>query len=176
MEENLQDRTTVLLVDDERTILEVLTEMLKGLGYWVIAASNGPEAIKEYQTNRKKIGLIMLDIEMPGMKGYEVYTHLKNLEPPMNIPVLFSSGHCAADKINRILQRDRETAFMNKPFESQELALKFVLQAAVRQVAYCFPMFSQMTLLHGKFGNLIRQGVHFVTKSFQCFFSRIGRV
>lgn len=85
--QELSDRATILIVDDEPTNITILTELLKGQ-YRVLAAVNGVQALQRAQSDRPP-DLILLDIMMPGMNGYEVLKELKSKVRTNEIPVLF---------------------------------------------------------------------------------------
>ena len=70
---------TVLLVDDEKMVLEIGSLMLQKLGYSVLIASNGHKAIKILKKN--KVAFVILDLRMPDMNGVEIYPLLKNIQP-----------------------------------------------------------------------------------------------
>jgi two-component system cell cycle sensor histidine kinase/response regulator CckA len=75
-------------------ILDVGAQVLKKLGYEVLTARDGKEAIEVYQQNRQKVAMIILDLIMPEMGGGETYDRLKEIDP--NVKVLLSSGYSLA--------------------------------------------------------------------------------
>ena len=74
-------RGSILLVDDEEGPIEVEKLMLKELGYSVITAENGMEAIDIYAQNSEKVDLVALDMIMPEMSGKATYEELKKINP-----------------------------------------------------------------------------------------------
>ena len=82
---------SILVVDDEEFIRNMLAEMLEILGYKVHLASNGKMAIKTFKTIHKKLGCVILDVSMPYMDGKTCITALKTIN--LNVPVIFASGH-----------------------------------------------------------------------------------
>ncbi len=112
---------TILLVDDEITVLEVNKELLETLGYKVYAAGSGQEAIAVYMEKKDKIDLIVLDMIMPGMQGSEVFDHLREINPL--IRVLLSSGYSLNGEAQTIMNRGCN-GFIQKPFRLNELAGK----------------------------------------------------
>jgi len=122
---------TVLLVDDEKSIVDIFTKMLTALGYEVLAAANGKEAIELYRTNRDHIDVVILDMIMPGMGGGEVFDKLKEANP--GVKVLLSSGYSFDDRARQILSRGCG-GFIQKPFTVAELIRKIedVLEAKGR--------------------------------------------
>ncbi|MDL1956198.1 MAG: response regulator [Candidatus Desulfofervidus auxilii] len=117
--EILKGNETILIIDDEEEILKVTAEMLKSLGYKVIMANDGKEAIEIYQKNKKDIQLVILDIIMPGMNGKEIYETLRTINP--KIKVIISSGYSFNNQINEILKQEC-AAFIQKPFSLKELS------------------------------------------------------
>ncbi|MBA4397442.1 MAG: hypothetical protein C0394_08685 [Syntrophus sp. (in: bacteria)] len=112
---------TVLIVDDEPTVLNVAAEMLKGLGYQVMAAGGGRQAIEIYKANHGKIDLVILDMIMPDMGGGETYLALKAITP--GVKVILSSGYSINGEAETIMDQGVQ-AFLQKPFDMAGLARK----------------------------------------------------
>ena len=112
---------TVLLVDDEHMIIEVGVEILKALGYDVILANSGEEAIDLYRNSRNQIDAVVLDMIMPGMGGSETFDQLKEINP--EVKVLLSSGYSIDGMATDILERGCKQ-FIQKPFDIKELSRK----------------------------------------------------
>ncbi|MEW6673561.1 MAG: PAS domain S-box protein [Thermodesulfobacteriota bacterium] len=112
---------TILLVDDEEMIVEIGQEILEKLGYKVLAARGGSEALIQYQENRDTINLIILDMIMPGMSGKDTYETLKALNP--SVKILLSSGYSLRDQTARILENGCD-GFIQKPFSMRDLSRK----------------------------------------------------
>jgi len=112
---------TILFVDDEEMILQVASEMLKDLGYRVLVAAGGTEALELYQQKKDAIDLVVLDLIMPDMSGQEVYRHLLELNP--NIRVLFSSGYSVSGRTAATLEKGG-CGFLQKPFNVSKLSRK----------------------------------------------------
>jgi CheY-like chemotaxis protein len=110
---------TILLVDDEEMVLEVGERFLKVMGYQVLTAREGREAIEVYQKHRETIDLVLLDIIMPNMKGGEVFDRLKEISP--DIKVLLSSGYSIDGEASQILERGCG-GFIQKPFDMKQLS------------------------------------------------------
>ncbi len=87
MSVNSSSGTTILCIDDDHDILTLLEKILIGAGYAVITASNGKQGLRETLT--RKPDLILLDIVMPDMDGYEVCKKIKDKEETKNIPIIF---------------------------------------------------------------------------------------
>jgi PAS domain S-box-containing protein len=120
---------TILLVDDEDITVEVGEEILIELGYTVITARNGLEALAAYKANAQKIDMVILDMIMPDMGGGKTYDELKKINP--DIRVLLSSGYSISGEASEILARGCND-FIQKPFNMKQLSEKMrgILDAA----------------------------------------------
>lgn len=112
---------TILLVDDELSLLQVGSEMLTALGYEVLPADNGQDAIDTYTAHREKIDLVILDMIMPGMTGGEVFNRLKKIDP--NIKAILSSGYSLDDQGKKIIDSGF-LGFLQKPFGMKDISSK----------------------------------------------------
>ena len=112
-------RETILLVDDEKIVREVAQEMLKVMGYKVLTAKGGKDAIKIYKKNGDTIDLVLLDMVMPDIGGSEVYDRLKEKNP--GIKVLLSSGYGIDGETMEIMERGCH-GFIQKPFKISDLS------------------------------------------------------
>ncbi len=109
---------TILLVDDEDTILDACGTMLSRMGYNVITALGGRAAIAIYQERYQQIDMVILDIIMPDINGGEVFDHLVEINP--HVKVLLSSGYTIEDQAAAILERGCN-GFIQKPYEMEQL-------------------------------------------------------
>jgi PAS domain S-box-containing protein len=112
---------TILLVDDEQPVLDVGKELLSELGYTVLEARGGREAIQIYEKNRDRISLVLLDMIMPVMSGAEAYNQIKEINA--DAKVLLSSGFSIDGEASEILKRGG-SGFIQKPFSLRELSVK----------------------------------------------------
>jgi two-component system cell cycle sensor histidine kinase/response regulator CckA len=112
---------TILLVDDEEMIIDVGAQILQKLGYEVLTARHGKEAIEVYQQNRQIVAMVILDLIMPEMGGGETYDRLKEMDP--NVKVLLSSGYSLDGQATEILNRGCD-GFIQKPFSIKSLSEK----------------------------------------------------
>ncbi len=110
--------STILLIDDVPANLKLLGNILIAEGHRILQATNGELALKAAQ--REKPDLILLDINMPGMDGFEVCTRLKGNPELQDIPVIFIS---ASDETNDIVQALTLGGidYINKPFRAEEV-------------------------------------------------------
>jgi nitrogen-specific signal transduction histidine kinase/ActR/RegA family two-component response regulator len=119
--QTLKGSENVLLVDDEDMVIDVGRQFLEKMGYQVLLASNGKEAIDIYKKNSDKVEIVILDMIMPDMGGGEVYDRLKEINP--DIKVLLSSGYSIDGKAAEILKRGCD-GFIQKPFNIADLSQK----------------------------------------------------
>jgi signal transduction histidine kinase/CheY-like chemotaxis protein len=112
---------TILLVDDEKMVVEVTRELLESLGYRVYAAGSGQGAIAMYLGKRDEIDLVILDMIMPGISGGDTYDRLKEINP--DIQVLLSSGYSINGEAQTIMNRGCN-GFLQKPFQLENLSRK----------------------------------------------------
>ncbi|MGD8285540.1 MAG: PAS domain S-box protein [Desulfobacterales bacterium] len=117
--DSISTKKTVLMVDDEEMIIDVGTRMLNKLGYDVLSAVSGEEAIEVYNQNQHKIDLVILDMVMPQISGGEAFDRLRKLNP--DVKVILSSGYSIDGQATEILDRGC-CAFIQKPFNLQMLA------------------------------------------------------
>jgi PAS domain S-box-containing protein len=110
---------TILLVDDEKLVLDAGSKILDRLGYTVLEATGGEEALEIYENKKNKIDMVILDMIMPGMGGGEVYDRMRLLNP--NVKVLLSSGYSIDGQATEILKRGCED-FIQKPFSVRALS------------------------------------------------------
>ena len=104
---------SVLLVDDEERILTVGREICKALGYSVITADSGREALEIYKKEMGSINLVILDMIMPGMNGLETFIELKRMNP--DIKVLLSTGYSIDEKAQEMLRQGCK-GYILKPY------------------------------------------------------------
>ncbi len=112
---------TILLVDDEPIIIDVGQKMLERLGYRVLIARSGDEALEVYGKKRTEIALVILDMIMPGMGGGETYDRMKAIDG--NVRVLLSSGYSIKGQAKEIMDRGCK-GFIQKPFTLFDLSMK----------------------------------------------------
>jgi len=117
----IQGRGTILLVDDEKIVIDISSKMLEHLGYGVITAENGGMAEAIYQQRHQEIDLVILDMIMPMMSGFETYQRLKQINP--RVKVLLSSGYSKEGQASEIIALDRQD-FIQKPFDLIQLSQK----------------------------------------------------
>ncbi|MBU5637665.1 response regulator [Geomonas sp. Red69] len=112
-----QGAGNVLLVDDEETVRNIGSEMLKELGFSPITASDGKEALEAYQAT-PGIGVVILDLTMPNMDGDQCLNELKKLAP--GVKVVMSSGFSEVELKQKFLGKE-VAGFIQKPYKLSEL-------------------------------------------------------
>jgi len=120
-EDFLKGTETVLLLDDEEVVVDVGNEMLRKLGYDVLTARSGKEAIETFRAKRDEIDLVILDMVMPDMNGGDVYDNIKRIKPEAK--VLLSSGYSIEGQAAEILERGCD-GFIQKPFNLSTLSTR----------------------------------------------------
>ena len=107
--------TTILLVEDDTLISEVLTSVLEDEGYLVVAAHDGEQAIALLATSRPHLAL--LDVMMPLVDGREVLRHIRHTEATRDLPVILMS----ASPLSVLEGSESYSLFLRKPFDLQTL-------------------------------------------------------
>lgn len=110
---------TILVVDDEDAVWSFVIEALQKLGYSVILAGNGEEAITIYKNNPNMISLVFLDMIMPKLGGHSTFYKLKAIDP--NVKILLSSGHVSETEIDDLFEQGAK-GFLPKPHKIKDLA------------------------------------------------------
>lgn len=120
-EEIVRGEGMILLVDDEEMIREVGGRILEALGYRVLVAASGAEALEIYRERSGEIDLVILDMIMPGMLGGEAFDRLRRINP--TVKVLLSSGYSMNGEARGILERGG-AGFLQKPLDARALSRK----------------------------------------------------
>ena len=112
---------TILVVDDEEYILNADKAMLNELGYEVLLANGGKEALRVFDENKDRINLMILDLIMPDLGGEIVFDRIKSSRP--DIRVILSSGYCIEGLAESIMKKGCD-GFIQKPYNLNQLARK----------------------------------------------------
>lgn len=122
--------TNILIVDDNPDNLRLLSKILESQGYIVRKSLNGKMALQA--AYRDPPDLIILDINMPDMNGYEVCQQLKESEATQNLPIIFIS---ALDRVNDKVRAFEMGAvdYITKPFQEQEVLMRVRNQLLIQQ-------------------------------------------
>jgi PAS domain S-box-containing protein len=116
---DLRGSGVILVVDDEELVRRTAATTLAHLGYTILEAANGQEAIEVFQRNSGRIALVILDLSMPVMNGEESLKLLKRIKP--DVPVLLSTGFSETEAARRFQSAGTAT-FLQKPYTAQRLA------------------------------------------------------
>lgn len=108
----------VLVVDDEAIIRSTAQALLSSLGYDVLLASDGDEALDIFFMEKERISAILLDIVMPKMSGREVYLHIREIDG--EVPIIFSSGFSSEGIVGDLMDLGA-AAFIQKPYRQSAL-------------------------------------------------------
>lgn len=112
-------RPVALFVDDEPLLRRAGKRILGSLGYEVLLASNGRDALDRFERHRQRIGVVVLDIAMPVMSGAECCRELRRIDP--EIPVILASGFPKGHDLQPLLAIPK-TRYVRKPYELEDLA------------------------------------------------------
>ena len=113
-----QHRITVLLVDDRETVRNIGRAMLEHLGFQVIDAGDGAEAVEIFRRRADDIRLVLTDLTMPRLNGWETLKALRDIRP--DIPVILASGYDEPSALARE-QGEGPRAFLSKPYRMADL-------------------------------------------------------
>lgn len=112
---------TVLVVDDEHMVLDVTKRILERLGYRVLTAGSGSEALRVYGESGDGIDVVLLDMIMPDMGGGEAFERLKGMNPEVN--VVLASGYSFEGEAEKIFRKGCR-GYLQKPYTKEELSRK----------------------------------------------------
>ena len=118
---------TILLVDDDASVLKITQQILSKLGYKCITAKDGQEAVQLFKLNQDKIRLVITDIVMPNMDGVETAIAIHLLKS--DTPVIFASGYQRGANFKTSLPATLQHNFINKPYSVTHLS--HVVQSAL---------------------------------------------
>lgn len=115
----------ILIADDDEQLRNLITRILRGAQFDVIAAQNGIEAVNIFSKFQSRIHLVLLDVFMPKMGGIETYVTLRQIRP--NVNVIFITGSGEMTEAWKNLGKGAYD-FIQKPFEAK------ILLAKVREI------------------------------------------
>ncbi len=118
----------VLIVDDEPDILDAAAFRLRSAGYAVVTASDGSAGWA--MVSREKPDVVLLDLALPGLSGYEVCQNIKNDETLRHIPVVIFTASIGNVTMEERMKSLRADDYLVKPFDPQELLAKIKKFAA----------------------------------------------
>jgi two-component system, cell cycle sensor histidine kinase and response regulator CckA len=112
----------ILLADDENPLLNVGTRMLEKIGFTVITAVDGVNAVEQADKHADELCAVIMDVSMPNMDGIEAMMAIKRKHP--DIPILLSSGYSKEDVLGNNKAGSKADSFLSKPFQRNELETK----------------------------------------------------
>ena len=115
----IKGEETILLVEDEEMVVNVGQAMLEKLGYRVVVARDGKQAVDAVKENADQIDLVILDLIMPVMSGDKAFDLIRDIQPAM--PVILSSGYSLSGQAKAVMQRGCND-FIQKPFNISKLS------------------------------------------------------
>jgi DNA-binding response OmpR family regulator len=122
----------VLVVDDQELNRNLLNHMLKHEGFDVVLAENGRQAIEVCK--REDPDLVLLDVVMPELDGYETAPLLKELSTEVYLPIIFITALGDQDSLRRCLEVGGDD-FLNKPFDRVILQAKIKAHSRIRNLS-----------------------------------------
>ena len=109
----------ILIAEDHDGLRELARETLEGLGYSVVTARDGEEAVREFQNHRDEIALLLFDVVLPKMNGPKAYARICELKP--DVPVIFATGYSPDIELLQEAQ-SKGLSILQKPYLPRELA------------------------------------------------------
>jgi PAS domain S-box-containing protein len=109
---------TILLVDDEEAVREMIGEVLESEGFDVLRAEDGSRGVALFEENRQRVDVVLLDLSMPGLSGEATFRRLRELDP--GVRVILSSGY-DHDEARGRFGASAPAAFIQKPYRPQQL-------------------------------------------------------
>jgi len=110
----------ILVVDDEETVLELLTDLLSSRGHRVDTASDGRQALERLRGEEAVFDLVITDMKMPVMGGRELYEAVRGFDPDLAARMLFATGDTVSEDVQAFL-RSTGSRIISKPFHLEEM-------------------------------------------------------
>ena len=117
---SIRTNKSILAVDDELDIVNLIKQSLDMRGFKVCTFTNALAALEHFKSNSRYYDIVISDIRMPGMNGYEFIKHVKNINPKVKI-VLMSAFEINDKQFHNLLADIKVDAFLQKPFRIQQL-------------------------------------------------------
>jgi CheY-like chemotaxis protein len=112
-------RETILIAEDHEGLREIARETIAQLGYQVVMAADGEEAVDKFRAQRDQIDLVLLDVVLPKLSGPEAYTRMQELQP--HLPAIFTTGYSADTAMLKTV-REKGFSILHKPYTPRSLA------------------------------------------------------
>jgi len=110
--------STLLMVDDNQAVLKMTTIMLKKMGFEVISAVNGVEAVEKFRQHKESISCLITDLSMPELDGWGTLAEIRKINP--HIPAILASGYDEAFAMSSDTS-EKPQAFLHKPYTMKDL-------------------------------------------------------
>lgn len=123
----IKDNGTVLVVEDEAAMRKMAGIMLAHMGYTVLAAKDGIDAVEVLRQHKGEIRCVLCDLTMPGMDGWETMAALRKFSP--SVPVVLTSGY-EREQVMAGCRTESPHAFLSKPFQLKDLGDAICLATA----------------------------------------------
>jgi DNA-binding NtrC family response regulator len=120
MKGHASENKYILAVDDDPDIVTLIEQALRKHGFKASAFTNPPMALEHFTKNHNNCSLVLSDIRMPGMNGYEFVTQVKKTNPEVKI-ILMSAFEIQHKEFHNVLPDIKVDAFLQKPFHIQQL-------------------------------------------------------
>jgi two-component system NtrC family response regulator len=157
---------TILIVDDEKNYLTILSALLEDEGFEVLTAPGGPEALEVHKSS--DLDLILTDMKMPKMDGIELLENIKENDP--DLPVIMMTAHGTVDKAVEAMQKGAYT-YVLKPFDNERLIIYVKKATSMYQVVKENRRLRDAVESQYRFGNIIGK-----SKKMQDIFDTIQKV
>ncbi len=112
---------TILVVEDEKLLCEVLVQILQDQGYTVLTAHDGETALQVYNENNNHISVILSDIGLPKLNGIQLFEELQEINP--DVKILLASGFLDPHKKSKLLLMG-VSGILKKPYQTDEVCEK----------------------------------------------------
>ncbi len=145
----IDEKFKVLIVDDDSTLRELLSETIHGMGYMVDTAENGEDALKKLK--RDKYDLVVSDLKMPGMDGLKLLDHIKSLDS--NILVIIITAYATLESAVKAIEKGAYD-YIAKPFRLDEFVV--VVRNACEKLRLLRQRDSLLEELRGAYAELER--------------------
>ncbi|HYX42352.1 MAG TPA: response regulator, partial [Pyrinomonadaceae bacterium] len=118
---------TILVAEDEAALRSLARDVLEGLGYTVLLAADGAEAVRLFEAGQERIDLLLLDVVMPQMGGHEAYERMRAING--TTPVIFMTGYSAETVQSKFVKHNRfieeaGAVLLQKPYNVESLGRK----------------------------------------------------
>ncbi len=126
---------TILLVDDDPCVLQVTEDMLHRLGLKVVVAYDGNQAVNVFREHQAGIRLVLCDVSMPQMNGWQTLQELRKLAP--DLPAILTSGY-SEDEVMNVVHSEQPQVFLRKPYRLRDLvsAISISMTSGVQTVTH----------------------------------------